>query len=290
MTPKIVELKAKTIFTKSGLPASDWVVNPYNGCLFGCSYCYAAQIARWKHPGEEWGTYLDVKMNAPELLEKELKQLEKRLKTKNFGSIFFSSVTDPYVGMEAKYELTRKCLTVLADFGYEGEINVQTKSPMVVRDIDVLTRLKNVSIGCTVTTLDDRLSRFFEGNAPPVSARITALKTLHDAGISTYAFVGPILPNVLTNKEEIIRLLDALEDAGVGKVWFEHIHLQGPVKARFFEFLEKENAELIALFAKSDSPEYRDRLDTMIHEAMKGRKMKMAMGQVIYHKAIKKVA
>jgi DNA repair photolyase len=287
MIPKIVELQAKTIFTKSGLPASDWVVNPYNGCLFGCSYCYAAQIARWKHPGEEWGTYLDVKVNAPELLRNELAKLEKRLKTKDFGSIFFSSVTDPYVGMEAEYQLTRKCLGVLADFGYEGVINIQTKSPMVTRDIDVLKRLKNVSVGCTVTTLDDNVSRFFEGAAPPVSSRIMALKQLHDAGISIYAFVGPILPSVLTDKKMISQLLDALERAGVETVWFEHIHLQGSVKARLFEYLKKEAPGLIPLFENANTKEYRDSLSLVIDEAMKGRKLHMAMGEVIFHKKLK---
>jgi len=96
---KINLLEAKTILTKSGLPGSDWVINPYNGCLFACMYCYAAQIARWKHPDEVWGTYLDVKINAPQLLKIELKKLEKRFNSKDYGSIFFSSVTDPYVGL-----------------------------------------------------------------------------------------------------------------------------------------------------------------------------------------------
>jgi len=77
MLPKIKLVKAGSILIKSGLPGADWVINPYNGCLFGCMYCYAAQIARWKHPNEKWGTYLDVKINAPELLEKELWKLEK---------------------------------------------------------------------------------------------------------------------------------------------------------------------------------------------------------------------
>ena len=72
MVPKINIIQAKSIFMKSGLPGSDYVINPYNGCLFRCMYCYAVQIARWKHPNEVWGTYLDVKTNTPELLRKEL--------------------------------------------------------------------------------------------------------------------------------------------------------------------------------------------------------------------------
>lgn len=147
MIPKINEIIAKTVLIKSGLPGSDYVINPYNGCLFGCMYCYAAQIARWKHPNEEWGTYLDVKTNAPLLLKEELGKFHQKLGKKNFGSIFFSSVTDPYVSLEAKYKLTRKCLEVLADFDYQGSISIQTKSPLVTKDIAILKRLKNISVG-----------------------------------------------------------------------------------------------------------------------------------------------
>lgn len=175
VVPKINELQAKSVLTKSGLPGTDWVINPYNGCLFGCMYCYAAQIARWKHPTEQWGSYLDVKLNAPALLREELTKLEKRLKTKDFGSVFFSSVTDPYLGLEAKYRLTRDCLQVLADFGYQGLVSVQTKSPLVTRDIDVLVRLKNASVGFTITSLDDKISAFLEVMAPPISYRLKAL-------------------------------------------------------------------------------------------------------------------
>jgi len=287
MIPKINELTAKTIFTKSGLPASDWVINPYNGCLFGCSYCYAAQIARWKHPGEEWGTYLDVKMNAPELLQKELVSLEKKLHTKDFGAVFFSSVTDPYVGMEAKYKLTRGCLEVLADFGYEGVINIQTKSDLVTRDIDVLKRLSHVSVGCTVTTLDDEISRYFEGIAPPVTKRIAALKKLHDAGISTYAFIGPLLPTVLADEDQITRILDALEKSGVETVWFEHIHLVGVVKQRLYDYIQKTKPELVPFFATADTQAYREKLNAIIVKAMQRRPMKFAMGKVIFHKELK---
>lgn len=286
--PKLNLLEAKSIFTKSGLPGSDWVINPYNGCLFGCMYCYAAQIARWKHPNEEWGTYLDVKSNAPELLRKELNSLEKKLKTKNFGSVFFSSVTDPYVGMEIKYQLTRKCLEVLADFGYEGSIAIQTKSPLVTRDIDVLKRLKKISVGFTVTTLDDKVSRFLEVKAPPVSARIEALKELHTAGIPTYAFIGPLLPHFTNDEEKINELLDKLQEVGVKEVWFEHINLSPKIKARLFNFLKKESPELLPDFEKADTEEYREKLEQIIHKAMKGRNLKMGLGKVIYHKKLPK--
>ncbi len=288
MVPKINHIEAKSIFIKSGLPGSDWVINPYNGCLFGCMYCYAAQIARWKHPDETWGTYMDVKMNAAELLKMELGALEKKLKTKDFGSVFLSSVTDPYVGIEVKYHLTRKCLTVLADFGYEGNVSIQTKSPLVTQDIDVLKRLKDVAVGFTVTTLNDKVSRFLETKAPPVSARIDALRELHYAGIATYAFIGPILPHFTSNEAKITELLDTLQKVGVREVWFEHINLSSKIKARLFAFLKKESPELLPEFERADTKEYRQELEKIILKAMAGRGLRMGLGKVIYHQTLPK--
>jgi len=288
MTPTVNEITAKSVFTKSGLPGSDWVINPYNGCLFGCMYCYATQIARWKHPTEQWGSYLDVKLNAPEVLARELTALEKRRNTKDFGSVFFSSVTDPYVGLEAKYRLTRKCLQVLADFGYQGLVAVQTKSPLVTRDIDVLARLKNASVGFTITSLDDKISAFLEVMAPPISHRLEALKKLHDAGISTYAFVGPILPHFLSDKAVIRDLLDKLQAVGVNEVWFEHINLSPKIKERLYDYLHKEKPELVEVFDKADTQEYRALLDDFIVAEVKSRGMGLGLGKVIHHRSLPK--
>lgn len=273
---------------KSGLPGSDWVVNPYNGCSFGCVYCYAAQIARWRNPGQEWGSFLTVKINCSELLGNELEKLSKKYKSKNFGSIFFSSVTDPYVGLEAKYQLTRKCLEVLADFGYEGKIVLQTKSPLVTRDIDVLKRLKDVAVGFTVTTVDDKVSWFLETNAPPVSSRLKALKELHQAGISTYAFIGPILPYFMNKAEKFKEILDKLEEVGVGEVWFEHLNLSPMVKSRLYRFLKTEAPDLIPYFDQANTLEYRENLEKFIHEALQGRHLKLGLGQVIHHRKLPK--
>lgn len=288
MIQKINEIEVKSILTKSGLPGSDWVVNPYNGCQFACMYCYAAQIARWKHPGEEWGSFLDVKTNAPELLKIELEKLEKKFKSKNFGTIFFSSITDPYIGMEAKYQLTRKCLEILADFKYEGEISIQTKAGLIIKDIDIFKKIKKVSVGFTVTTLDDKVSRFLEVEAPPVSDRIKAIKKLADNGINTYAFIGPILPYFIQNKKEINKLLDELQKAGVKEVWLEHIHLNSTVKARLFEYLEKENPKILLEFQRADNAEYRQELEKLIYECLKGRNLKLGLGKIIYHRDLPK--
>jgi DNA repair photolyase len=288
MVPKINLIQAKTILTKSGLPGSDWVINPYNGCLFACMYCYAAQIAGWRHPDEVWGTYLDVKVNAPELLKTELEKLERKFKSKYFGSIFFSSVTDPYVGLEVKYRLTRKCLEVLADFDYRGSIAIQTKSPLVTRDIDILKKLKQVEVGFTVTTLDDKVARFLETKAPPISLRINALKKLHESGISTYAFIGPLLPHFTSDKVKINQLLDKLQKAGVKEVWFEHINLNPRIKDRLYRLLRKVAPNLIPEFDGANTESFRQELEVVIAKALKGRNLKMGLGKVIHHRDLPK--
>lgn len=292
-------IQAKSVLVKTALPGADWVVNPYRGCTFGCLYCYAAQIARWQHPGEAWGSYLDVKKNSPELLAAELKKLEKKFGKKDFGFIFFSSVTDPYVGLESKYQITRQCLQTLVDFGYQGDIGIQTKSPLVTCDIDLLKKLKKVSVGLTVTSLDDRVSRFLEVNAPPVSSRLKALAKLHAEGIPTYAFVGPILPTFVMvsfhprgsrmdspGVDVFNELLDKLKQVGVTEVWFEHLNLSPKIKARLFTYLKRTAPELIPIFERANTLDYRETLESVIKKCLHGRKMKMGLGQVIHHQKL----
>src|SRR3989338_6288522 len=112
---EIKEIQAKTILVKSKLPESDYVINCYTGCSFACSYCYASFMGRFVGKNiSDWGEYVYAKINAPELLKKELPKLKD--KGKNV-TILLSSVTDPFQAAEAKYKLSEKCLTVLADYG-----------------------------------------------------------------------------------------------------------------------------------------------------------------------------
>jgi DNA repair photolyase len=293
MRPKIREIQAKSILTPSKLPGADWVINPYVGCSFGCRYCYAAFIGRWKHPGEEWGSFVDVKVNAPEVLEKELLKLEKKHpsrvrlggagKSKDFGSILFSSVTDPYLGLEAKYKITRKCLQALIDFGYKGEVSILTKSPLATRDIGFFQKL-GVAVGFTVTTLEDKIVEFLEGNAPPASVRISALRKLHEAGVDTYAFVGPLLPYFSARYEKVRELFAKLEEVGIEEVWLEHINLSPKIKHRLFEYLGRRAPKLVPEFQKADTQKYRDELENVIKKALRGKNLKLALDEVIYHR------
>lgn len=179
----IREVKAKTILTKSGI--TDYCINAYMGCGFGCAYCYAQLIIRKFHPGEVWGSYLDIKVNAPELLEKEIKSAKR-------GTVMLSSVTDPYQPAEKKYELTRKCLEIL--LRHDFPITVLTRSPLVTRDIELLKKFSECTIGVSITTDNDKIKNMFEPLTPPFKTRIETLKKLHESGLQTYAFIGPMLP------------------------------------------------------------------------------------------------
>ena len=273
---KINLIKAKTIMQKTGLPDCDWVVNPYTGCRFGCKYCYAAFVGRFTHPNEEWGSYVDVKINAPELLKKEISGKK--------GIILFSSVTDPYQGLEAKYQLTRKCLQVLADVRYKGEVGILTKSGLVTRDIDIFKKIKNIHVGMTVTSTGDPISQYLETYATPNPDRLKALKKLHQAGIKTYAFVGPLLPHFVWLEKEMKLLLTELKKTGVSYIYLEHLNLSKYIRDRLYKYLKKDYPQELARFKQAQTPEYRLKLDKLLAKLIKQVGLKVAYGRAIYHK------
>lgn len=179
----IREIYAKSILSKSQV--YDYALNPYVGCRHGCIYCYAKFMKRFTGHRESWGDFVDVKINAPELLAYEVKK-------KKAGRVWISGVCDPYQPLEKKYMITKRCLAILAENGWP--FTVQTKSPLVLRDLEILKSAGNAEAVFTVTTADERIRKIFEPGAPPSSKRIEALAKLHSAGIKTFAMVAPILP------------------------------------------------------------------------------------------------
>jgi DNA repair photolyase len=179
----IQEIHAKTILSRSKV--FDYVINPYVGCQHGCTYCYARFMKRFTGHSEPWGQFVDVKANAPELLEHEVTK-------KPRGRVWVSGVCDPYQPLEKKYELTRKCLQTL--LRYRWPVTIQTKSPLVLRDMDILKGRDNLEVGLSVTTADEEIRKLFEPNAPPIGERIWALRQLHVTGIRTFAMIAPMLP------------------------------------------------------------------------------------------------
>jgi DNA repair photolyase len=180
---KIREIKAKSVLSKSQV--YDYALNPYVGCAHACVYCYAKFMKRFTGHAESWGDFVDVKINAPELLAHEVKK-------KKTGRVWISGVCDPYQPLENRYMITKKCLSILADNSWP--FTIQTKSPLVLRDIEIIKRATDAEVGFTITTADEKIRRIFEPGAPPVKKRIEALTDLHSAGIKTFAMIAPILP------------------------------------------------------------------------------------------------
>ncbi len=276
----VKEIRVKSILVPSKLPDADYVINPYVGCAFGCSYCYASFMGRFVRKSvSDWGGYVFAKVNLGEVLDKQLKKVKDKTK-----SILLSSVTDPYQGIESKYRLTRRALELLLKHKWQGTVGILTKSSLVTRDIDLFKKFPNAIVGVTVTSTDDGVSRFLERAAPPASFRIKALKELHDAGIATYAFVGPLLPHFAATPEKLTEIFDALEGAGVKEIYIEHLNLSPYIKKRLTEKMRGANADIIKKFYSSQSKSYRKELEAIIMKLLKRYHFRLRLGGVLYHK------
>lgn len=177
------EIQARRTLSKSKV--FDYVVNAYIGCQHACAYCYARFMKRFTGHKEPWGEFVDVKINAPYLLQREIANMPP-------GRVWVSGVCDPYQPLERKYELTKKCLEILVR--YDWPITIQTKSALVLRDVELLKEANKIEVGLTVTTGDESVRQLFEPGAPSIKERIRALEELHLAGIRTYAMIAPMLP------------------------------------------------------------------------------------------------
>lgn len=191
------EINAKSILSVSKI--YNYVINPYVGCQFGCKYCYARYMKKFTGHTEPWGEFVDVKINAAELLVKEIRK-------KKRDRVWISGVCDPYQPLEAKYKLTRACLKILADNNWP--VVIQTRSKLILRDIDIIKEMMDCDAGLSITTADDKMRKLFEPTATPIKDRINTLKELHDAGIRTYAMIAPLLPGAA----DLIEMLEGKVD------------------------------------------------------------------------------
>ena len=212
--------KAKSILVKSNLPDSDYVANPYSGCTHNCRYCYACFMKRFTGHDEKWGTYLDVK-------EYESQKIPKSLSGK---TILLSSVTDPYNPFEIKYHKSREILELLSHT--DAQIEILSKSDLMLRDIDLLKKIPHLSVGISMNTLDDNLRRDIEPGAPSIQRRLKALENLHLAGIRTYLFISPIFPYI-TDIRKIVKAVDGHVD----KICFENLNLRGESKSEILDYI-----------------------------------------------------
>ena len=211
----VKEIFAKTILTKTGISSFDYCVNPYVGCAHGCRYCYASFMKRFTGHQEPWGDFVDVKVNAPHLLERQLKRARR-------GSVILGSVTDPYQPLEKTYKLTRSCLEALLECQFD--VNLLTRSPLCLRDIDLLKQFKKIEVGFSIATHDEEITKMFEPHSPSIQSRMEALRTLHDQKIRTFAFIGPMLP---LDPVQLVSMLKGIVD----EVLIDRMNYANKVKA-----------------------------------------------------------
>ncbi|MHA1962658.1 MAG: radical SAM protein [Candidatus Thorarchaeota archaeon] len=242
---KTTEVTCKSAISPSRLPGYDYALNPYRGCGHGCTYCYAPDVLREKR---EWGTFVDVKRNIPIILAKEVKRKEK-------GVLGIGTVTDAYQPIEKKVEVTRLSLEQLLKQDFP--ICIQTKSDLVLRDLDLITRFSDSEVGLTVAFLDESTRKLFEPNASPIERRLSALRTLSDEGVRTWAFIGPILPHV--SMDELLELARRISDTGVDHVLVDKLNLKRSTRKNILKRLEGRDPELHSLYSGNISDKERHR-------------------------------
>jgi len=208
--------QASSILTpgKGFLSSYDYSLNPYSGCSFGCNYCYAAFFAFSKANKDNWGYWVKVKDNALQLLTKWRK---KPLINK---TIYLSSVTDPYQPIESTLQLTRQILQELLSY-HQVKLVIQTRSPLITRDIDLLQKFDTVQVNMTVTTDNENVRKAFEPLCPANPTRLKAIKALHQAGIESCITMTPLLP-----VSDAYQFAQMLKETGIQKFIVQNFHIE----------------------------------------------------------------
>lgn len=224
------EIEVKDYLTKSNLPASDYVINPYVGCPHGCKYCYASFMKRFTGHKEEWGTFIDVKRCTKPISKKKLKG----------KTVFLASVTDCYNPYEEKYCITQSILKQLLNV--ECTVSISTKSSLILRDVELLKQFKDISVAMSVNTLDESFKNDMD-KASSIEARMNTLKVLHENGVHTVLFMSPIFP-AITEYKEIIEKSKLFVD----EYWFENLNLRGEYKAWILRYVNEKYPQYADLY------------------------------------------
>lgn len=206
------EIECKTILNRTSI--GGYSLNCYTGCAHACVYCYARFMQRFHPHPEQWGGFVDVKVNAVEVLERQLRRASP-------GEVFVSSACDGWQPLEAGLKLTRRCCELLLEHGFQP--NVLTKSALVLRDLDLFAGRAG-RIGVTVTTLDEGLSKLWEPHGSSVEARFGVLSEARRAGVETAVMFGPLLPFLSDGQDSIDAMFGRAADLRVGTIWVDALN------------------------------------------------------------------
>ncbi len=235
----IRETTCKTALIRSALPNLDYALNPYKGCEHACIYCYAPSVL--KYGGEEkWGDFVEVRKNMPKILSKELKS-----KRKEPGIVGIGTVTDPYQPVEKRYEVTMNCLRVLLDRDFP--VSIQTKSSLVLRDINILKRFKRCEVGFTITSIDEHIREKYEPKSSSFDEKVSAIRKLSKNGIKTWIFLGPIMPYITDRQGELEKLISKIPP-DISYIIIDKLRLKKGLWKNIELFLSAYNPELIPIY------------------------------------------
>ncbi len=234
MVLTIKEIECKSILNRSGL--AEYALNPYVGCEHGCRYCYGRFMMRYTKHREPWGSFVDVKVNGPRVLMKQVKRFR-------VGRVFISSVCDGWQPLEEKYGITRACVEIL--LANDFPVTILTKSGLASRDLDLIEGRPGMELGATLTTLDERGRRLFEPRGSSSKERVSLLKQAKGKGITTYAFLGPILPYLFDTQENLRALMEAFRDVGVDWIYVDLLNPRPGVWASLYPLLRDHYPQLV---------------------------------------------
>ncbi len=240
--PQYREVLVKTALNRVSGMGFGWSLNPYQGCVHSCVYCFARAHAKLadRDPGEGFSTDIAVKVNLPQVLRQELSRPSWR-----HEQVAFGTATDPYQPIEGRYRLTRRCLEAFRDFW--TPVGLITKGTMVIRDVDVLAELAaraNTTVCFSVPTVDEEVWRRTEPGTPPPRQRLRALRRLVSAGIMAGVGMAPILPGISDAPIQLEAAIAAAADAGAAFLWANLVYLKPGTREHFFAFLDREYPHL----------------------------------------------
>jgi len=233
---KITETICKIALSKSNLPGLDYSLNPYRGCQHRCAYCYVPNVLRI--PRDSWGHFVDVKTNIPVILSRELKK-------KKPGVVGISTVTDAYQPVEKKCKLTRYCLEQLLI--YDFPICIQTKSNLVIRDIDIISKFSNAEVMLSIATLNDNERKLLEPNSSSIQDRLNTIQNFSDIGIKSSVFFGPIYPTI--KFDDAPEIIDTFVQYGATEIMVDKLNLKPGIWKNIESTLDK-NLNILDIFSK----------------------------------------
>jgi DNA repair photolyase len=248
MRPEYREEPCKSALNRVKGMMFGWSLNPYMGCAHQCTFCYVRAFEkRADRPSDDrYGASIRVKTNVAEVLRRELARRSWKGELVAIGA-----ATDPYQPAEGRYRLTRACLEVLAEAA--NPLSIITRSPLVVRDIDVLVeaaRRASVSVTFSVPTLDEKIWRLTEPNTPPPRQRLRAVRMLRDAGIEAGVGMAPILPGLSDKPELMADVVKAARDAGATSIWTNVLYLRPGTREHFMTYLARDWPELVPQYER----------------------------------------